>query len=732
MVNPIGQSKFPDKEGHDHFAQCSEVAHYLFLTLSRPMTEGETVSLKLPAGETLAFTYSTQTPTPMFKINQVGYMPFARKYAYLGAWLGTAGPMPLHQDYDGKSFQLIDVSNGKAIFTGNLKKRLPDPTTAKGAPFTGEEVLELEFSECKTPGTYYLMVEGIGRSEEFCIGDSTMAEAFYIHAKGLYHQRCGIAKEEPYTHWHLRKCHPFCFRGTFPPHNSHYGKAKDASRSYGFRDSNGNSISVSHFKLIKENAPNPPEKLELCGGWHDAADWDRRPQHLGIVGDLAAVYLLKPQNFTDGQLNIPESGNGIPDILDEALWGIEYLRQSQLPDGGVGTWIETTRHPGYPELSSTDSLVYYTSCATRNSTLEYAAYAAELALALKKAGADKQADLFRDSATLAWNYAMDVKNTKTRRYHYDDQLISYTENYNLSAEYVVKAGVDLYQLWKEQKYILAAENAIKDALKAMHKGGWAWSPFFWIELEIFPLESKELEKLRDNRRQTIVKEAKNMLRQQEEAYPIRIGWRGPRESWVHTMSWGNYHPLRRARAFIAAHAISGDVSFLEGACLANDFNNGANPTGTSMTSGLGRVYPVQFLHLDSYADGIAEFVPGITPYRNTYGIPRNAITMAFGMYYKARPHHLFKEINQSFLPRSGLSEEECVKEMNMIWPIWRRWGNVESLTVAASEFTVYETIAPSMAVTGYLLNGPQPPEKEWLERRPAANIRLLPGYAPLP
>ncbi|MBQ9368952.1 MAG: glycoside hydrolase family 9 protein, partial [Victivallales bacterium] len=569
-------------------------------------------------------------------------------------------------------------------------------------------------------------------SEEFRVDDSTMAEAFYVHARGLFHQRCGIAKEEPYTHWPLKKCHPFCYRGTFTPHDGHYGKSKDNSRQYGFRDSEGNSIAVRHFKLIKQNAPNPPEKLELCGGWHDAADWDRRPYHLGIVGDLAAVYLLRPQNFIDGQLNIPESGNGIPDILDEALWGIDYLRKSQLPDGGVGTWIETTRHPGYPELSSTDTLVYYLSCATRNSTLEYAAYAAELALALKKAGADKQADLFRDSATLAWNYAMDVKNTKTRRYHYDDQLISYTENYDLSAEYVVKAGVNLYQLWKDKKYISTAESAIKDAVQTMHKRDWTWSPLMWIELEIFPLDSVELEKLRNNRGRRLVKEAENMLRQQEDAYPIRLNWRGPREAWVQTTSWGTYHPLRRARTFVAAHAITGGSKYLDGACLANDFNNGANPTGTSMTSGLGRVYPVQFLHLDSYSDGIAEFVPGITPYRNTYGIPRAAIDMAFGMYYQARPHHLLKEVKQSFLPRGGLSEDECAKEMNKIWPIWRRWGNVESLTVAASEFTVYETIAPAMAVTGYLLNGPQAPEKEWVERRPASDIRQLPGYAPLP
>ena len=131
-LNPIGQSKFPDKEGHDHFAQCAEVANYLFLTLSRPLSEGETVLLVRPAGEKLTFTYSVSMPTPMFKINQVGYMPFARKYAYLGAWLGTAGSMPLLEKYDGKPFQLIDASNDHAVFIGELHKRMQAPTTAKG------------------------------------------------------------------------------------------------------------------------------------------------------------------------------------------------------------------------------------------------------------------------------------------------------------------------------------------------------------------------------------------------------------------------------------------------------------------------------------------------------------------------------------------------------------------------------------------------------------------------
>ena len=49
-----------------------------------------------------------------------------------------------------------------------------------------------------------------------------------------------------------------------------------------------------------------------------------------------------------------------------------------------------------------------------------------------------------------------------------------------------------------------------------------------------------------------------------------------------------------------------------------------------MTSGLGRVYPVSFLDLPSYVDGIAEYVPGITPYRWNYGMPAKAVEMVYG------------------------------------------------------------------------------------------------------
>ena len=159
----------------------------------------------------------------------------------------------------------------------------------------------------------------------------------------------------------------------------------------------------------------------------------------------------------------------------------------------------------------------------------------------------------------------------------------------------------------------------------------------------------------------------------------------------------------RAQYLVFAHQITGEKKYLDAISIANDFHNGCNPQGTTLTSGLGEVYPVAFLDLPSYIDGIAEYVPGITPYRWTYAIPWKAVEMVWGGDKKRASQ----------------------------WPIWHRWGNLENQTVGASEYTVWETIAPAASVTGYLISpaSSTPPAPQ---RLPAKDIRDLPGYWALP
>ena len=200
-----------------------------------------------------------------------------------------------------------------------------------------------------------------------------------------------------------------------------------------------------------------------------------------------------------------------------------------------------------------------------------------------------------------------------------------------------------------------------------------------------------------------MKTAAEICGQIASAYAYRAPWHPPGSGHVHAMSWGRSHPLRRAQYLVAAHGISGDARYLAAASLANDFHNGCNPQGATLISGLGRVYPVAFLDLPSYVDGIAEYVPGITPYRWTYGMPWRATEIVWGG-----------------------DRDRAVK-----WPIWRRWGNLEILTVAASEYTVWETIGPAASVTGYLA-APRVAAKPAPPRPPAKDVSLLPGYWPLP
>ena len=156
-----------------------------------------------------------------------------------------------------------------------------------------------------------------------------------------------------------------------------------------------------------------------------------------------------------------------------------------------------------------------------------------------------------------------------------------------------------------------------------------------------------------------------------------------------------------------------------------------------MTSGLGENYPVKFLDLISYADGIAEYVLGITPYQNTFGIPWEDVKLVHGLYYEPRADRKFDPkpvllLSESYLGTNQMSLNEFSQKLRISWPVWRRFGNVEQYTVAASEYTVSETIGPAMAAMGWLLNEPWMPSEEIKNRKPVQDISQLKGYMPLP
>ena len=283
----------------------------------------------------------------------------------------------------------------------------------------------------------------------------------------------------------------------------------------------------------------------------------------------------------------------------------------------------------------------------------------------------------------------------------EEEEIDWREPAALPAPNLVKAALNLGALTGDRSYLDALVARRREIDEDLKKNEWRWFALTFAgerELGVPPEAAKfmaEWERRLRNR-------AKDMLGQVDRAYAYRCPWWAPGKGYCNAMSWGNSHPLRRAQTLVAAHRLTGDDAYVRAAFAALDFHNGCNPVGTTLTSGLGRVYPVSFLDLPSYVDGIAEYVPGISPYRWTYGMPARAVEMVYGG-------------DKAFATK-------C--------PIWRRWGNIENLTVAASEYTVWETIAPAASVCGYLLEptGTPPPVRP----SPAKDVRDLPGYWTMP
>ena len=148
--------------------------------------------------------YDAEKPSPLFKVNQVSYLPASPKFAYVGAWLGPVfGAWKPQKPM--AAWELVDASTGSVVLRCDgdnaPRLRVPDGFTKEGTPFTGESTYEMDFSSVTNEGSYFVRIPGVGRSATFRIAASAAEDAFRVHMGGLYQKRCGMAKAEPFTHW---------------------------------------------------------------------------------------------------------------------------------------------------------------------------------------------------------------------------------------------------------------------------------------------------------------------------------------------------------------------------------------------------------------------------------------------------------------------------------------------------------------------------------------------------
>ncbi len=713
-----------------HDAQMAKTAHYAYLHLAEPMVDGKFYTITTAFDEEVSFSYQEKDILSYaVKVNQEGYVPDAgEKYGYLGLWAGTDGAISFERIV-GSPFYLIDEETEEKVFSGSVSLR-SEPQyhhTKDGLeiPIDGEYVYELDFSSFVIPGDYHLYIPKIGRSWSFSIGYDAIGYAFYTHTRGLYHQRSGIAKGEPLTEWDMGAGHRDTYQGGFAPNDTHYRAAKE---SYGFFDSSGEPVTYHPFTMVADTAT---DQLlpDVWGGWYDAGDFDRRMYHFSIVEDLLTAYLMYPNKFRDNQLDIPESGNNIPDIIDEAAWGIDVWLRAQQDDGGVGCWIEAESHPQIYD-PALDTQRYYLSLATRESSLSYASSAALLALAYREAGEQMMADRYATSAKKAFTYAMDPSHTVdvifTHKEGLKKEQYQYKEPAVLDSFEVFHAASLLSLLTDSEEYTsYLTDDGFSDAMQWFYSSDRA---YHYMYLSLFSDQFKK-EWVQTYTDKVLYYAGKLLESQQELAYRT-VNW-SIDHGYFQFMAWGRGLPYYKGRAILAAWYITGEKTYYDSALLLVDWMSGANSQGRSLTTGIGEVSPVKVLSLPAIADGIEEPFPGITPFTYTGGISYQAKKQVYMLstdkdeYTVLLPGLIGEDTSDDIY-------EELSDKLETLIPIYRRHTTIEHLIVDQNEFTVWETIAPAASFTACLIPEGWMPAESWKDRLPIESLQDLPGYIPQP
>lgn len=218
-------------------------------------------------------------------VDQLGYRRDSRKLAVVASDEPLKGPVSLVNVDNSTSVELLFYATGEDTYSGDT-------------------LWTLDFSHIQEKGRYFIEFYNNSRSPVFTISDSVYNDAFHDMIRMFYFQRCGCALEArhagPYTH----DC-------------CHTGK-------------------VIRYK-------DGCELEAITGGWHDAGDYGRYTTAGAVAAaHLLYAYSLFPERCPD--LQLPESGNGVPDILNECRYELEWLMKMQQADGGVAHKLTTANH----------------------------------------------------------------------------------------------------------------------------------------------------------------------------------------------------------------------------------------------------------------------------------------------------------------------------------------------------------------------------------------------------
>lgn len=284
-------------------------------------------------------------PIQPVRVNNLGYRP------------DDAKQFVTNQNFD--AFTVVDDATGEVVFTGEAVFDWGFDIDSQSDVYIGD------FSSLQTEGSYRVVVDGIGESYPFDIAADVYDEVTYIGTRALYLQRSAI-------------------------------DINDA-------DISGLTLTGAHHEpavLWDDNSVS----MDVSGGWYDAGDYGRYiPTGTFAVNQLLLAYNANPELFPDGSLDIPESGNGVPDLLDEIRWELEWLLKMQREDGAVHHKVTTRSFPAYGTLASEDTAQMYVFGVSSADAAYFAGAMAQASVIYAEIDAEFATQCL-DAAVRAWDW----------------------------------------------------------------------------------------------------------------------------------------------------------------------------------------------------------------------------------------------------------------------------------------------------------------------------------------
>lgn len=637
--------------------------HFIYLKLPFSMQQGITYTVTAKdeinsdkKSVNLTFDVFTEISEAVH-INLVGFQPESpSKTVDVYHWMGD-GSERSYTSFENADVYIVNTKTGEKAKTGKLTLWKKKAVEAQSYNLTGSTVWKSDFSSFKTPGTYRVAIDGIGSSQEFTIANDCYREPFRVSVLGFFYMRIGQDSTGGIQPVPRR---PLWFPGKSPSsmkvylttmHPYHdewdsfsYGDVWDRPEHWGSYKKSGN-----------------PLNQQAWGGHSDALDWDRHLGHVTIIYDMLLPYFLTGGILSDDDYKIAESGNGIPDILDEARNEVDF-------------WLRLRDGKAYSHgLTNPDEdSAMYQAGGTAISAWANALNAAMLGDCFRIAGHNQLAGVYRDSAVSAYTYAESLSDKML------DKVFGAGETSIRGKDFKMMAAAFLFNLTGDTVYentvnALSEAKTATSTILSIDKHNQLWGTAAYLMTP----HKRTYEELALRMRSSISNEAK----EKEANYTLSRP-----SSRATDNETGYFQTIQNVQRTIIAHATTTNTDdkefFHKALILEADWSLGRNPLNiiqmTTAATGLQKVRSIENCYTSGGNDGSPGLHPGHTPYLNVDDWDKNMVMGSPSwMTSKSYP------ANFSTWPKA-----EAYFNTRYVW--------------AHSEFTPQQTMRGKTALYGYL------------------------------